>query len=150
MISRFERFVYNITEIDLYWHRLSAHVMKRYGLKGSYAIYFITLHNKSTGMAAVDLSAMCCKDKADVSRDMNDLEHRGLIRRVKVGGNGYRAQIFLTEDGMRIAEDIISLTESAVSFIDNKLSEEERDGLFHSLDEINSSMREFCDNGLPE
>lgn len=150
MISRFERFAYNITEIDLYWHRLSTHVMKQYNLKGSYAVYFLHLLDKSEGVAAVDLAKFCNKDKADVSRDMADLEKRGIIIRQKNGNSGYRAKIFLTEEGIRIAREIVQITETAVSVVSGRLSEEEQGNLFHCLEEISEAMKSFCENGLPE
>lgn len=149
MLSRFEKFIFDITEIDLYWHRIATQVMKPYGLKGNYAIYFTRLHGSPEGLTAAQLSTLCGKDKADVSRDMAALEKAGFVERMQTGSR-YRAPIVLTEAGNRLTEAIIDKAEFAVSRIGRNLSEQERETFYRALDDITANLQALSKTGLPE
>lgn len=123
MLSRFERFLCSINEIDLYLHRLTAAEMKPYGLKGNVAIYFTQLNSAPDGLTASELCTSCGRDKADVSRDVSMLAKAGLVTR----SGGYRARIRLTDEGRRITQEIIRKAECAVSLVGQNLTEEERE-----------------------
>lgn len=150
MLSRFENFICDITEIDLYWHRLASAEMKRYGLKGNYAIYFTRLHNHPDGMTSAELAVQCGKDKADVSRDMAVLEKAGLVTRQRTGSSGYRAHITLTEQGRTLTDEIIRKAELAVSCIGRDLTEEDRRTFYRVLDIITANLQALSETGLPE
>lgn len=150
MLSRFEKFIIDITEIDLYWHRLASDVMKSFGLKGSYAIYFTKLHGHPGGLTSAELSAMCGKDKADVSRDISALERAGLVERVRAGANTYRAKITLTEQGKKYTDEITRKAELAVSCVGQSLSDSERDCFYRVLDSITENLRKLSETGLPD
>lgn len=148
MLSRFEKFIIDITEIDLYWHRLASDVMKSFGLKGSYVIYFTKLNGHPGGLTAAELSAECGKDKADVSRDIAALERAGLVERT--GKNAYRAKITLTELGKKYTHEITGKAELAVSCVGETFSESERDCFYRVLDSITENLRKLSETGLPD
>lgn len=149
MINRFEKFIIDITEIDLYWHRLATGVMKPLGLKGSYAIYFARLHHFE-GMTAAELAQSCGKDKADVSRDLAALEKAGFIERVKNGESAYRATIRLTESGKALTEKIISKAETAVNLVGQNLSGADRECFYRVLDIITKNLQSLSRRGLAD
>lgn len=148
MLQRFEHFTYNINEISLYWHRIAAGEMKRYGLKGSCAIYFIKLYNHPEGITAAELGPMCGKDKADVSREIADLEKRGLMKRASSEKRGYRVPIVLTEQGMEYAKAISRKAELAAGIVGKSLSKEEGEQFHKSLEIIASNLRLLSEEGL--
>ena len=150
MLSRFETFIYDITEIDLFWHRIANNEMKRYGLKGNYALYFTRLHSNPEGLTAAQLGTLCGKDKADVSRDLPVLEQAGLVEKRCIGGSSYRARIFLTEQGRQLTEEIIRRAETAVMCVGQDLSVPERNCFYRVLDAITENLRALSENGLPE
>lgn len=150
MLSRFEKFICGITEIDLYWHRLASGEMKRYGLKGNYAIYFTKLYGSPGGITSAQLATVCGKDKADVSRDIAALEQSGLVKRVCSSGSAYRAKIVLTEQGKQLTEKVVRKAELAVNCIGHDLKEEERQCFYRVLDTIITNMRELSETGLPD
>lgn len=150
MLSRFERFICGITEIDLYWHRLATSVMKEYGLKGSYAIYFTRLHGHPGGVAAAQLAAECGKDKADVSRDMAVLEKAGFVTRQRRDGNAYRAPITLTERGWALTAKVISKAEQAVDCIGHDLTDADRECFYRVLETITANLHDLSQTGLPD
>ena len=146
MLNRFEQFILNITEIDLYWHRLASAEMKRYGLKGNYAIYFTRLHEHPEGITSTALAALCGKDKADVSRDMTLLEKAGFVERQ----HGYRAPITLTAQGRILTDQIIQKAELAVRCIGQGLTDQEREIFYRTLDSITANLQAISESGLPE
>lgn len=150
MLSRFEKFIYDITEIDLYWHRVATDVMKAYGLKGNYAIYFTKLYACPEGLTAGEISRVCGKDKADVSRDMNALDRLGLIEREQGEGKVYKMRIRLTEQGCAITKEIIEKAEAAVNCVGGELDDEEREIFYKVLDEICENLKALSEKGLPE
>lgn len=150
MLNRFERFICDITEIDLYWHRLATSTMKEHGLKGNYVVYFTMLHKNPEGLTSAELSTVTGKDKADVSRDIRFLEKAGLVTRVLNGDSIYRARIRLTEEGQTIAQKTINKAIAAVSCIGGSLDDAERDCFYRVLDEITSNMRSLSKAGIQD
>lgn len=149
MLSRFEKFICDITQIDLFWHRLAAGEMKRYGLKGNYAIYFVKLRDNPDGITSARLAAVCGKDKADVSRDLAVLEEAGLVYRARSGGN-YRAPVFLTEQGSRLTDEIIRKAQIAVDCVGGELTEADRACFYRVLDAITANLQNLSQTGLPD
>lgn len=122
MLSRFERFTYNIDEVSLYWHRIAAAEMKRYGLKGSAAVYLVKLLTFPDGLTAAELVSLTGRDKADVSREVGHLEKAGLAVRLAAGSRSYRAPIVLTETGRKVAVAISRKAEQAVDIVGGALT----------------------------
>ena len=150
MISRFEKFMYDITEIDLYLHQITTSVMKQFDLKGSYAVYFTKLRSFPEGLTAVELGAKCGRDKADISRDIRALEQAGFVKRVKTGESSYRARIMLTDRGNRLTEEIVKKAKLAVSVIGRDLTDYDRVCFYRVLDNITKNLRSLSQEGFPE
>ena len=79
MLSRFERFSVSISELYRHIHKISADEMAKYGLKGPYAIYLLTMHRYSDGITATQLCELCDRNKAEVSRAVTAMEVMGLV-----------------------------------------------------------------------
>ena len=43
MIERFEHFTLSIFNINRYWNKIATEEMKKYGLRGAYALYLVIL-----------------------------------------------------------------------------------------------------------
>ena len=99
MLNRFVKFSFSIAEIDRCWHKLAAEEMAKYELNSPHAVYLNTLYDApSEGITAAQLGELCAKNKADVSRMVAILEKKGLVQKVAVGNNMYRAKLILTEE----------------------------------------------------
>ncbi len=146
MIDRFEHFITNITEIDLYWHRIAAAAMSEYSLKGNYAIYFTRLSNCKEGCTAAELTQTTGKDKADVSRDINLLIKKGLVKRTTVSGNAYRAKLSLTAEGEDLARKVKGKVAQAVSVVGFTAEDEERETFYKMLDEVTEKLRQLSES----
>lgn len=149
MVERFERFSFAIFEITRYWHKLAAEEMAKYGLKGPHATYLTTLYRFENGITAPQLSELCGKDKADVSRMMSIMEKKGLVVKESVGKNLYRGLLKLTEEGQNAAKHVRERVALAVDLAGKGLSEKERENFYYALNLISDNLRTLCEEGLP-
>ncbi|MEE0968794.1 MAG: MarR family transcriptional regulator [Clostridia bacterium] len=149
MTTRFERFMVALAGINRSWHRISTEVMEEYGLKGSYAIYLVTMPRYPDGITSAQLSEICGRNKADVSRAVSELEDKRLVERDTGDGKGrYRATIKLTEAGREAAEQVKKLANIAVEIAGMGLPEERRAMFYETMELISSNLQNLSKNGL--
>ncbi|MBQ7288203.1 MAG: winged helix-turn-helix transcriptional regulator [Clostridia bacterium] len=148
MIDRFEKFSFTISEISRYWHKLASDEMEQHGLKGPQAVYFTTMYQHPNGITAVKLAELCSRDKADVSRAVAQFEKKGLVEKVLVNDNFYRAPLKLTETGMKLAERINEKAKAAVANGGKGLTEEQRTIFYNALERICANLRTLTARGL--
>ena len=148
MVDRFERFTYAIVEINRYWHKIAADEMSKYGLKGPFAHYLITLYRYPDGVTSVQLGELCDKNKADVSRALAILEEKGLAVRETQNNSYYRAKIKLTAKGRAAAEQVQQIAEKAVGIGGKGLTDEHRQIFYEALERIAANLRQITLNGL--
>ena len=150
MVERFERFLFTISEISRSWHKIAADEMEKYDLKGPHAIYLPTMYRYEEGITAARLSELCGKDKSDVSRMMNIMEKKGLVKKEGVNQNLYRALLKLTDEGKVAAEHVRERASLAVEIAGKDLTEEKREIFYESLETIASNLKELSKEGLPK
>lgn len=149
MIERFERFSHAIFAVSRYWHQLAAEEMEPYSLKGPHAIYLVAILRSTQGLTCAQLCELSGRDKADVSRAISLMESKGLVRRQCNGTNLYRAQIFLTEQGVQAAEHICQRASLAVEYASSGYTEEERNIFWQVLDTIAGNLQNMTKTGIP-
>ena len=149
MVDRFQRFSFAISELSRYWHKIASDEMAQYGLKGPHAVYFTTLYRMPEGVTAAQLSELCGRDKADVSRAFSIMEKKGLA--VKEGGskNQYRALLKLTESGRLAAQQIGARAELAVELGGQGLTPENREIFYTAMEQIVANLQTLSEQGLP-
>ena len=148
MIDRFERFSYFISEISRLWHRIAGEEMGKYGLKGSYSVYFTTLYRFREGATAAQLVELCCRDKADVSRAMAVMERQGLVCKAEPAGKSYRVPLQLTEKGQILAQQINEKAKAAVEQASFGLPDEKREVFYEALELITANLLRLSKEGL--
>ncbi len=149
MVSRFEHFSYSISAISRCWHKIASEVMEKCGLKGTYAIYLITIYRYSDGITAAKLGELCSKDKSDISRAISAMEKKGLVKREGINRNLYRALIKLTDDGKVVAEYVEEKASLAVELAGKELTDKRRKEFYEALDIIVGNLQTICEEGLP-
>ncbi len=148
MVSRFEKFIFNISEIDRCWHKIASEAMAKYGLKGPYVVYLVAMQKQSQGVTAAQLCEICSRNKADVSRAMSDMISKGLVERVASGDNLYRAELILTEEGKNAAENVSRLAAKAVERGGMGLTDEKRNAFYETLELIAENLQKMSEEGL--
>ena len=151
MLNRFAKFSLSIAQIDRCWHKLAAEEMAKYELNSPHAVYLNMLYDApEAGITAAQLTELCGKNKADVSRMVAILERKGLVRKVSVGGNLYRAKLMLTEEGRAAAEHVRKRAAVAVELAGSGLSNEERETFYKALELITENLQKLSRDGLPQ
>lgn len=150
MVDRFERFSFAINEITRCWHRIAGDEMGKYGLKGPYSVYFTTLFRHPKGLTSVQLTELCGRDKAEVSRTISLLESKGLVIREAVGSSAYRALLRLTQEGFALAEVINQKAAMAVEMVSQGLPPEKRAVFYETLELITNNLQTLSKQGIPD
>lgn len=150
MVSRFEQFSFAIASIYRSIQKIEREEMDKYGLKGAYAQYLVTLHRYPEGLTAARLCEICDLDKAAVSRAVADMEHRGLVERAASGDRAYRVRLCLTESGRAAAEYVSRRAQAAVAAAGQDLTEESRQVMYAALEGIAARLQHISRDGIPE
>lgn len=149
--ERFEKFSFVISSIYRNIQKIESDEMIKYGLKGAYAQYLAAMLHYPEGITAAKLCSVCCKDKAAVSRIINEMEHKGLIERKCGKDNSYRACLLLTNDGKKAAEYVKAKAKVAVERAGNALfSPSERSYFYESLELIANNLQKITKEGIEE
>jgi len=147
MFHRFESFVTGITVCYKCIQRIKTMEMTEYGLKGAHAMCLFFLHHNPQGLTAAQLCQLCAEDKAAISRTLAILHEKEYIHS---DDKKYRALLFLTEEGGRIAREVDELIEQWVSFGSSGLTEKDRAAFYRALDVIAGNLKKSLDKAGKE
>ena len=147
MVDRFAQFVAGISCISRCIQKIERDVMVHYGLKGPHAQYLIAMSRYPDGVTATQLSSLCEKDKAAVSRAVSELKKNGLIHRAGEG-NSYRAMLTLTVQGKKAADQLIRQAEIAVEQAGLGLTDDARATFYSAFNLIVSNLQRISEDGL--
>ena len=150
MLNRFEQFSSVMFGIWRDVQKIERDEMIKYGYKGAYAQYLVTLSQHPDGLIVSRLSEICDKDKAAVSRIMAEMQENGLVCRAESGSNGYRGKLKLTEEGRKIAERVCENARIAVMKVGQEMTEEERAIFYATLERISARLGELARDGIPD
>ena len=150
MLQRFEEFSFSISEIYHCIQKIEREEMDKYGLKGPHAQYLVAMTRCPQGVTAAQLSELCDKDKAAVSRALSELEKRGLVIRELANDTAYRALLKLTETGSAAAHFVCEKAIQAVEMAGKGLSDQERLIFYSVLRRIATNLQAIAKDGLPE
>lgn len=150
MLQRFEEFSFTISTIYHNIQKIERDEMDKYGLKGPHAQYLVAMIRCPEGVTAAQLSELCDRDKAAVSRALNELEKRGLVIRELANDTAYRALLKLTEKGSAAARFVCEKATQAVDLAGKGLSDQERQLFYTVLRRIAANLQSIAADGLPE
>ena len=148
MNNRFEHFTLDIFNISRYWNKIATEEMKKYGLRGTHALYLLMLDGYEGEITAARLADLCQRDKADVSRALADFQKKGILE--PYSGSRYRINPILTPRGRELAGQIRARATVALDLASQGITDEMRENMYHCLDLIAANMRWICEEGLME
>ena len=150
MRKRFTKFSNLFAKLDWNWHKLAVKEMAKYELNSAHAVYLHALYDAGqAGVTAAELAKLCEKNKGDVSRMVAILIRKGLVKKVAMGRNMYRAKLVLTEEGISAAEQVQQRAEVAVELAGEGLSNEEKDTFLKVLEVITANLQKLNKDGIP-
>ncbi|MBQ9099409.1 MAG: MarR family transcriptional regulator [Clostridia bacterium] len=148
MVERFEQFATLISGIFRQIQKLEREEMEKHGLKGAFAQYLMIMSHYPEGITATQLCTASDRDKAAISRVVNEMESKGLVRRE--GEKDYRAVITLTDEGRKAVNYVGQRATVAVQKASEGLSDSHRKIFYAALSLIYSNLDKVCDEGIPE
>ena len=89
MLDRFQQFSFSVSEIHRYLLQIERDEMEKLGYNAYFAPYLVIMSRHPDGVTAVELGRSCDKDKAAVSRALNELEKQGLTVPNDICAAGY-------------------------------------------------------------
>ena len=146
MIDRFELFTSYISDIYRHIQKIERDVMESYGLKGPHVQCLVAMSRQDQSVTAAQLSSLCEKDKAAISRTLSEMVQEGLV--IREGQGSYRAALRLTEKGAEIARQVNQKVHLAVSQAGEGLSESDRETLYTALGCICTNLKQMSKEGL--
>ena len=149
MLRRFEEFCSIISSIQHHIQKIERDEREKYGLKGAFAQYLLAMDRHPDGITAAALCEECDKDKAAVSRILNEMEAKGLVSR-HPGDTPYRARLFLTESGRTAAGYVCQKAVAAVERAGEGLADEDRKAFYAALGLIAGNLQAICREGIPD
>ena len=150
MLGRYQQFSYIVSVINRQIQKIERDEMVKYGYKGAFAQYLIAIRRHPEGVTSAQLSEICDKDKAAVSRVVTEMIEKGLVMRKCTSESLYRAKLLLTQEGCRIADFVAGRAAAAVEAVGNELNDEERKMFYSTLDFIAGKLHTISRDGIPQ
>ena len=150
MIGRYQQFSYIVSVINRQIQKIERDEMEKHGYKGAFAQYLMAMRRNPDGVTSAQLSEICDKDKAAVSRVITEMIEKGLVVRKCANETMYRAKLTLTEKGNEIADFIAKQGAAAVAAVNNELSKEELKMFYSNLDYIAGKLHILSRDGIPD
>ena len=147
-IGRFEVFTLALSEIMSNWNKIATEELRPYGLKGGYVVYLIALFKAPEGLTAANLSQMCNRDKAEVSRAIKALEEKDFVSRTNTTVTNYRANITLTKKGREVTHSLRERVKLVVEKGGEGLGDNEREIFYNALEIISKNLKKISEGGL--
>lgn len=148
MVRRYEIFAGSISKILRSIQKIEQEEMKKYNLKGAFAQYLIVMDRYPEGITPTQLFNICNKDKAIVSRAVNEMIKKGLITKPAIGG--YRVPLFLTDKGKEAAKFVSERATLAVKKAAVHIGEKQLDAFYKRLGMLADNLYEMSQSGLEE
>lgn len=150
MLKRFATFSYVISSIYRDIQKIEHNEMEKLGYRGAYAQYLIVINDYEEGITCAKLCELCDKNKAAVSRIINEMEENKLIYRETKSNNKYNALLKLTDKGKQVASYVCDKVECAMAIVGEELDNNQRLEFYTSLDKINKRLQTLSKTGISE
>lgn len=139
MNQRFDAFVTGITVCYKYIQRIKSAEVTDLGLKGTHVMILFYLKAHPEGLTSSQLCSLCSEDKAAISRSVAFLRERGYVYTQE--NKTYRAPLFLTQEGLALAEHIDTVIADWVCDGGDGLTDLERRDFYSGLQRITQNLR---------
>lgn len=103
-----------------------------------WSLVFRTVESK--GLTQKELSDSTYKDQANITRSIDRLEKKSLLKRVPNHNDRRMINIFPTEDAINLVDTIIPISSEFNSFLTKDFSEEEKQQLIKLLNKVYENL----------
>ncbi len=138
--NRFELFDVYTSLICKSIQKIKGEVMHTYGLKSAHVFFIVQLEGHEEGLTATELSQAGRMDKAQISRVVSELTHKGFITRIADRGQKYKYKLALTESGEKIARELDRLIENALEYVSGSIPRADLEVFYRTLFTISDNL----------
>lgn len=140
MENIFENFTITILKLNKLVQKIKNCEMHEYDLKTIHVMCVYYLKNNPEGLTSSELTKLTLEDKAAISRALKTLREKGYVH---YDPNKYNSVIHLTDEGMKLAEDISEKASNAVNAGSYDFSEAERCSFYNALKVIACNLESY-------
>ena len=137
--DRFEDFYGLLGSATKSIYKLKSKGMLPFGLTSSHTICMRKLYEKKDGLTRIQLAKLCAVDKAQISRIIETLTEKGYATEKRSTQANYRSKIMLTEEGVRVTEEINDLVIKINEYVSGDIPESDIITFYTTFNKI-------CDN----
>ncbi len=142
----FESFTASVTRAYKYISHIKKTESLNLGIKGIHVMTIVYLEKYDEGLTVSELAAMCCEDKAAVSRNLDSLIKMGYVRYAKTDGSKHRrSKAVLTDEGIKAAGEVNKVIDSIVQEIGLGISKRDREIFYRVFVHINNNLAEYIE-----
>ncbi len=136
----FERFAQMLSTASKSIFRLKSKCMSKYGLSSTHTLCLRSLYENAEGMTKSEIADFCDIDKAQITRIMSELVENNYVRS-DMSGRTYNRKFFLTEQGLRITEEINATVEAVVKYVNADIPKEDIEHFYSVFETINKKLK---------
>ena len=139
--DRLEEFSILISSAIKSLQKLKNKGMDPFGLGSTHTMCMRKLYRSPGGVTRAELARQCDMDKAQISRIIADLAEQNYINVPGGDKKNYRQKIKLTEEGVRVTEEINRIVLRVNQFVSKDLSEEQLKTFYDTFTRICDGLR---------
>ena len=145
--TRFAKLALLIDGIHKSIHKMKVEAAPHLGVKAVHVFWIYELMNHKEGLTATELASKTMIDRSLVSREIEVLKKKGFVRAEEGSGKrNYNARIFLTNDGILLADRILEKVKQVQDDVDKGISDEELDAFYKTLSKLSGNFVELSRN----
>ena len=137
--DNFERFAQMLSTASKSIFRLKSRCMSKYGLSSTHTLCLRSLYENS-GMTKSEIAEFCDIDKAQITRIMSELVDKGYVVADK-SMRAYNRKFLLTQEGLRITEEINGTVETVVKYVNQDIPREDIEHFYAVFEAINEKLK---------
>lgn len=139
--NRFELFDVSISLVCKSIQKIKSEKMLKYGLKGSHVLFLVQLDKREDGLTASELSEAGHVDKAQISRVISELMHKGyVIKKSLRSGQKYNVKLMLTDAGKKITAEINEVIAEVLEYVSGGIPVSDLDIFYRTLFTISDNL----------
>ena len=137
----FERFAQMLSNATKSLYRLKSRCMSRYGLSSTHTACLRKLYENKDGLTKSEISDSCGIDKAQITRIMGELTAKNYVEDDS-SEKTYNRKFFLTEDGIKITEEINKTVDDIVEYVNLDMSRDDIEHFYSVFEAINKKLKD--------
>ena len=138
--DNFERFGQMLSNASKSIFRLKSNFMSKYGLSSTHTLCLRSLYENTDGMTKSEIAEECNIDKAQITRIMSELVEKNYVMAGK-SSRAYNRKFFLTDEGIRITDEINKMVETVVKYVNQDISKEDIEHFYSVFETINEKLK---------